>query len=1743
MLPPRLLGIASLAALVLMVPPSVAVDTARVTSFSPQGEVKAAHQVVARFSDPMVAFGDPRPPAPFDIDCAATGSGHWIDARAWAYDFAADLPAGLNCRFTLRNALTTQAGEPVAPASFSFTTGGPAVRSSLPGEGDEVDEQQVFLLGLDAPASSETLRGNAYCMVADVGERIALEVIEGGERDKILAEQHKVSRYFFSDPNESAAKDSRSKYANVVVARCGRRLPPGAKLSLVWGPGIKTSSGVATRQAQTLAFTVRDDFVVTQTCTRIKANAGCVPVLPLDLQFSSPVSRELARQITLVTPQGKRSPDAIADNEKTVDHVSFAGPLPAATEVTVQLPAGFVDDSGRVPVNAKSFPLKVRVDEDPPLIKFPAHFGILESRAQPMLPVTVRNVEATLKGSSIQVPAHADAPASGRMARVGVRDDAELARWIARVMRGPDEDSDAYRPEGTRSLLGKVEGTQAITLPRSDGGRPLEVIGIPLPQPGFYVVEFASDRLGEALHDKRAPYYVYSSALVTNLGVHFKHGRESSLVWVTQLDNAQPVSGARVRISDCLGNLEWEGNTDAKGMAHVPVEIPRYSRWKECRYAPQAHIVTARLDGDMAFMLSSWREGIERWQFNLGWGESSNAVLAHTVTDRPLFRAGDTVSMKHFVRTHVGTGFGELEDEALPTRLIIEHVGSGQRYEQPLSWSRGTAQSNWTIPKEAALGEYDISLRTSRGPVLQSGRFRVEQFRVPLMRAQLKPPAQPTVGGGTVHVDAQLSYMAGGPAAGAPVKFRSRLEPYTFTFNQYDDFRFGGRAPKEGINAIEPYAYDPYGEEGSDESGGEPQPRYPVQTRSVTLDGSGGMRVPFADVPKVTEPRALAVEMEYADPNGQILTSATRALVLPSQLVLGMRLESYYATADRLAFKVLAVDAAGTPQPGKKVTVDAYTRTTHAYRKRLLGGFYAYEQTTEVNKVGSVCKGQTDAKGMLICDGKAPSTGQLVLVARAEDTAGNTALAAHDLYVAGGDDWFDAGASDRIDLLPDRRAYEPGQTARFEVRMPFREATALVSVEREGVLDAFVTQVSAKSPFVDVPILDNYGPNAYVSVMVVRGRVDPEVPGPFAWLKRMVYRVGMFFGIVKDLPREVDTRPTATVDLTRPAFKLGMVPIRVGWQAYQLNVKVEPDRSVYKVRDKASVRISVTDAQGRPAAGGEIALAAVDEGLLALAPPESWNLLEAMMRRRPDEVDTATAQSQVIGKRHFGKKAVPAGGDGGGGASARELFDTLLLWRGTVTLDAQGQARVEVPLNDSLTAFRIEAIAHAGTSQFGSGSARITATQELMLFAGLPPFVREGDQFSAMVTVRNGGERPLVLDVAARYNAAGQAHDAGTQRVSLAAGQAQTLGFPAQVPVNAASLDWEINASESGGTAHDALKTRQQVGVAYPVRLYQQTLSQLVPGQAQSFPVQMPKGAVAGRGGIDVRLTRSLGGNTDGIREWMQRYPYTCLEQQTSRAVALEEPGLWSPLMDRLPLYLDGDGLARYFPTPQLQGDDTLTAYVLAMADETGWALPQASRDRMIKGLKDFVAGRVVRYGALPTADLAIRKLAAIEALARHGEARGNMLQSIEIAPNLWPSSAVLDWISVLSRLNDIPERAQRLAEARQILRARLTFSGTTLNFSTEKSDYLWWLMASPDLNAVRALRLLADDPDFAADVPRLARGALARQQAGRWRTTVANAWGVLALRHFQQRFEREPVAGMTEVALGDAHTPLNWAQ
>ncbi len=334
----------------------------------------------------------------------------------------------------------------------------------------------------------------------------------------------------------------------------------------------------------------------------------------------------------------------------------------------------------------------------------------------------------------------------------------------------------------------------------------------------------------------------------------------------------------------------------------------------------------------------------------------------------------------------------------------------------------------------------------------------------------------------------------------------------------------------------------------------------------------------------------------------------------------GIRTEGWVSAKQKMRFQALALDVDGKPAAGVSLSVKASSRITTTSRKRMVGGFYTYDNRTEP-RPGHRLQRQQRSRAALLCEASIQQAGEIELVATARDAAGRTSQAAGSVWVTRqGELWFGGENHDRIDLLPEKKAYQPGETARLQVRMPFRHATALVAVEREGILETQVVQLNGQDPTVRLQVREHWGPNVYVSVLALRGRLR-EVPwySLFTW----GYKA----------PREWWTAfwhegreyiaPTALVDLSKPAFRLGLAEIRVGTQAHRLDVTVKADNDSYPVRGTATVTVRATLPDGKPAAHAEVALAAVDQALLELMPNASWNLLEAMLQRRAWGVETS----------------------------------------------------------------------------------------------------------------------------------------------------------------------------------------------------------------------------------------------------------------------------------------------------------------------------------------------------------------------------------------------------------------------------------------------------------------------------------------------------------------------------------------
>ncbi|MGB6241109.1 MAG: MG2 domain-containing protein [Castellaniella sp.] len=1780
-------------------------SAAQVARFTPQGAMARILQVQVDFDVPAIALGNDLAADPYRIQCdsdAVRGAGRWVDPQHWVYAFEKPLAGAVACQAAPNPDFRDLQGQPLdSGKTYAFTTGGPRARLSYPW-GGPIAEDQVFVLRFNTATDPQSILKHARCEVQGLGESVPVRLIDGDQRDQIL-------RSIGWDD------EGQQSQAHVRLLQCKRLLPSSAQVRLVVAPGVKSPDlpgqpGVASRTALAQDFKVREPFRASMSCTRVNAQAPCSPLFPIGVTFSSPVPRALASQVTLDTPDGLRRVQTDVDNagSDAISSLTFGAPFAERSTLRLVLPQDLRDDMGRALANASRFPLNIPIDALPPLVKFASGpFGIVERFAEgapaqdlpALVPLALRRVGPQLRTQELMISA-------GQVDDHVTTDDVQALQWMAKVQRlqegeltaGQFADVLASRPmrreqQGepwidvrSRSVFGAQDAARTLTLPglQDAEGKDIEMIGVPVAEPGLHVLEAASPRLGAALLSGKdhpgGTMYVRSAVLVTNLAVHIKTGRDDALVWVTTLDGGQPVPDAQVAILSCDGTRIRQGQTNQQGIWHSVGAVPADAY---CEGTGQSGVfVTARVaadhpaaqgQADFSFAWSSWDQGIEPWRFDVPTSRSSTPdQVAHAVMDRTLLRAGETVSMKLLLRDLTRDGVRNpptdclkaAKQDCLPKTAEIVHEGSGDAVKLPLTWQLSAsgglyALLDYAIPRTARLGQYAIQMDAAADPdagwtpTLYAGGFRVEAFKLPLLTGSLKIAAPAAASSGNapdvtgaliapaaVQADLQLAWLSGGPARDLEATLSAVAQPLFPGFEAYADFNFG--VPDSLQDA-------------TDQAASDSLRRLILDKQPVRLDAQGAARVDLKDLPAVQDPQSWRFEASFADPNGEIQTLSHTAQVWPAAVVAGLQTGRWMSRNETATVKLLAVDPQGRPLAGAPVQLDGRVRTTYSTRKRLVGGFYTYDTHAQIASLGTLCQGKTDAKGLLECPVSLDRDGEIQLFAQAQDAQGRVSRAATSIWVWGGENWFAGGDDDRIDVIPSQASYQPGETAEFTVRMPFRQAQALVAVEREGVLETHVVALDGDEPVVRLLVKAEWGPNVYVSVLAVRGRIRHV---PWASFFDWGWRHPLDWARARSAQADDAPAPTGLVDLAKPSFRVGLAQIRVSSDADRLQVQIKADHDTYQVRDTAQVEIQAFLPDGKPAAGAGVAFAAVDAALLELMDNRSWDLLDAMRVMRDEGVRTATSQGQVVGRRHYGRKAVPAGGGGGFGAT-RELFDTLLLWRSDLTLDEQGRARVAVPLNDSLTRFKLVAVVDHGQGSFGTGSTDIISTQDLQVVSGLPQVVREGDHYQARVTVRNRTQAALSLTVSAQVQAADSAGQAlPDQALDLAAGASATLHWPVDAPLlgnhrDSEALQWTFAAQsqQDGGQTADRIMVRQTLLPAVPVAVRQATLLQIRQGSPQHLPVDASAQAVlnaqgAPRGGVTVRLQSSLAGTLPGVRDWLAAYPYTCVEQLSSKAIGMQDAAAWQNLMQRLPDYQDEAGLLAYFPGGR--GSVILTAQLIevsARAQAMGWpyALPDQARVRMLSALQDFVLGRLSETAWAPVQDLFWRKLIAIDALALAGAWQPGMLDSFALDVSDWPTPAVVTWLSILQHVPDLPDRAALQAQTDAVLRARLSRHGTSLVLSDETAGQGWWLMSNVTTAQARLLMTVLPRPEWRPDLSRLMTGLLSLQSKGAWSTTAANVLGVLAVNDYARREERQARQGAVSVTLAPgAEKTLAWA-
>jgi uncharacterized protein YfaS (alpha-2-macroglobulin family) len=209
----------------------------------------------------------------------------------------------------------------------------------------------------------------------------------------------------------------------------------------------------------------------------------------------------------------------------------------------------------------------------------------------------------------------------------------------------------------------------------------------------------------------------------------------------------------------------------------------------------------------------------------------------------------------------------------------------------------------------------------------------------------------------TVPADVQVNYVAGGPAANLPVRVSALVRGKALSFPDFEAFSF---QPPRGNRET--------GSEGEEEASAMQDTRVIADKLPLTLDRNGAGKLTIEPVPPATQPRELLLEATYADPNGEVQTLRSTSTLWPAGVIAGIKTEGWVSSGQQIRFQALALDLTGKPQAGVALDVKAVARITTTSRKRMVGGFYTYDNKTDTKDLGSVCSGKSDDRGLLLCD-------------------------------------------------------------------------------------------------------------------------------------------------------------------------------------------------------------------------------------------------------------------------------------------------------------------------------------------------------------------------------------------------------------------------------------------------------------------------------------------------------------------------------------------------------------------------------------------------------------------------------------------------------------------------------------------------------------------------------------------------------------------------------------------------------
>ncbi len=1362
--------------------PVTSAEDLKVMAFSPSAPIDKPEAISIKFDKPVVddaAVGNAADPHSVAIAPAMTWRGFWKDRQTLVVETTGTLAPSTRYHVALAGELAARAGN--FELAFVYQ----------PLEARGLSELNPDLLPIDGDLPllfNQPVRANdaaAHCtLVPATGAPIALTLATKAPQP--------------------------AKPGDVVTLHLGSTLTPGDAYTLTCSDLAGAGGDATLDRPFTQDLHARPMLAL---ASFSPDGSGSVPAdeVEISLAFTTPVTAEALRAALSAKPAIPGLGDGYLSNEGMEYHVT--ADLDAQTVYTVHL-APLTDTFGQTLPAASDHAFKTG-DANPRLSLERGIFA-LEATAKGY-PVWSRNI-GTYAVECGAIP-------KSRLVQL-LTSDMQYDPWGGNNDDKPiDWDKLHIKPTTRAHKIG--QRNKWVQTPLDLGG----TCGGSPGKRGVFLAEIHSD---EVATDTNRPWINPRRnrvlANVTDLGVLLKVGPASGLVWVTSFATAAPVGGAQVTIYTPSGTAVFAGTTTSDGLLTIPGSAVLHDKPKVKPAGDDAEanedidntyngdrsqrvIAVVESAGDLAVVDGNWSNGIQIWNFAVNEAPSDATVRLRGFiqSDRGLYRPGEEVHFKGLVREITAIHPPRVPATKDPVAVeITDSRGTSLMQQNVELTAFGGFAFDQQLAPDAALGDYYVSA-TLGGQTFRE-KFTVEEFRPAAFELAITGDNPHVKPGDKLAFDLDAKYLFGTPVAGAKVEWNLRRRKHVLSFPGFDEYTF----------SADPHDYwwyereNDYGDFISDGKAETDAHGHLAISASETPDVPDPDAPPRPDVPSTAGPVDYIVSASVTDATDQSIQKSVMVTAHRTSLYLGVHASEYVQAVDM----PFGINLVALHPDGSRAATKAHLTFSRSVWSCTWGmhGYRGYEHCDSKDTI-AMERDVDIAAGGSHTERVVPAVpGDYIVRVATKDDHGLDVVAESEIYVIGkGEAFWSGDEGDRMTIVTSKPVYTPGDVAKLVPMANLKDPTALVTVERDGVLDAHVTKLHATSEGLTLPIADAWAPNVYASIALVSGRHGP-------------------------------------LDKDRPAFKLGTVELKVLSSHKELAVSVALDQPIVRPGEPVAGTITVTH-DGKPVKA-EVSLSAADEGVLQLIDYKTPNPMKTFYAPFGLGVEPATNWNRIARLSDPNAGDPDQGGDSAskvGAQRVRSKFVASAYWAPALVTDDTGTIHFAFTAPDNLSAFRVMAVAADVGDRFGAGETRLTVNKPLMAQPTLPRFLRTGDATEVGVLLHNTTDVAGTATVNA--TAVGATLATATQSVPLAAhGEARVRFEAASVP-SASSATFEFAVAM--GKEADAVEVTLPVEKPRLVEARTLVEAAIAPGDTWTGKLDSAQGVLRDESALTLTIDRT----------------------------------------------------------------------------------------------------------------------------------------------------------------------------------------------------------------------------------------------------------------------------------------------